>query len=324
MIIAGQITATTVYLVVVQSKNGELKLITPASYVTNEFSNFTQILKLYLKKINKPIKCACFGIAGPVINNEVQTTNLPWQIKAAELEDEFSIGWVKLFNDLVATAHGLFELKPNKIISINEGVDSKGGHIGLIAVGDGLGQSLIYRDENNYYPYASEGGHVDFAPGNQLESDLWEYLYSKNGQVEVEDVLSFHGVENIFKFLLYSKKIKQPEWFIEANNKPNKIIEYALSGDDDLAIETIDIFSDCFASEASNLALKGMTLGGIYIGGLIAKQIMIALDKQKFMKRFVKKGKMKTLLENIPVSLVLDDKTALLGAASYAMKKNLL
>lgn len=324
MIIAGQITATTVYLVVVQNKNGKLKLISPASYITNEFSDFTQILKLYLKKINKPIKYACLGIAGPVINNEVQTTNLPWQIKAAELKDEFSIGRVKLFNDLVATAHGLFELEPNKIISINEGVDSKDGHIGLIASGDGLGQSLIYRDENNYYPYASEGGHVDFAPVNQIESDLWEYLYSENGQVEVEDILSFHGIENIFKFLLYSRKLKQPGWYIDANNKPLKIIEYALSGNDDLATETIDIFSDCFASETSNLALKGMTLGGIYIGGLIVKQIMTALDKKRFMNRFIKKGKMETLLENIPVSLILDDKTALLGAASYAMKKNLL
>ncbi|RKX19442.1 MAG: hypothetical protein DRP35_07710 [Candidatus Zixiibacteriota bacterium] len=324
MIIAGQITATTVYLVVVQNTNGELRLITPMNYVTNEFSGFTQILKLYLKKINKPIKFACFGIAGPVINNEVQTTNLPWQIKAAELEDEFSIGQVKLFNDLVATAHGLFELKPNKIISLNEGVDSKDGHIGLIASGDGLGQSLIYRDENNYYPYASEGGHVDFAPGNQIESDIWEYLYAENGQVEVEDILSFQGIENIFEFLLYSKKIKQPKWYSEVNEKPQKIIEYALAGDDDLAIETIDIFSDCFASETSNLALKGMTLGGIYIGGLIAKQIMMAIDKKRFMKRFVKNGKMETLLKNIPVSLILDDKTALLGAASYAMKKNLL
>ncbi len=321
MIISGYITARTVDITCVKKVRGAMKLYNQVTYKTQEFSNLDSLLKLYMKKISEPVDYACFGVAGPVIQGEVQVTNLPWQIKANELSEKFSLGKVKLLNDLVATAHGVFELPQDKFIRLNVGESPVDGNMGMIAAGNGLGQSLIYRDENNYYPYASEGGHGDFSPSNQLEMDLWEYLYSDNGHVEIEDVLSFSGIENIFRFLLFNRNAEEPEWLKQTDDRPQKIIEMCLSGEDDLAIDTIEIFIGCFASEAANLALKGMTLSGIYIGGMIAKQVMTSIDKGRFMERFIKKGKMENLLEKMPVSLIIDEKTALLGAASFALKK---
>lgn len=319
MIIAGYISATTVDLVRTERVKGEIRLYSTKHFPTAEHSDLDSILTMYLEKIREPIKVACFGVAGPVINDEVRTTNLPWHIIADESRKKFSIGKVKLVNDLVATARGLFHLKSSKLISINSGAGSSVGQIGLLAAGNGLGQSLIYRDGDEIFPYASEGGHGDFAPANQIEVDLWEFIYSQKGHVEIEDVISLGGLVNIFDFLKDRKNQETPDWYQTAEDRPAAIIEMALAGKDDDANVALEILVDCLASEAANLALKGMTLGGVYLGGILTKQIMTAIDKPRFMERFVKKGKMESLLEQIPVSLIIDDNTALLGAAAIAL-----
>ena len=266
MIVAGYITASTVDLVLVRRVKGGIQLYNHVTYDNREFPQLDSILKLYLKKVKNGISHACLGIAGPIINNEVTTTNLPWHISAREIESGFGISSVKLMNDLVATAHGLFQLPADKFIRLNIGHPVPDGHIGLLAAGNGLGQSLIYCDREKHYPYASEGGHADFAPSNQLETDLWEYLYAEKGQVEVEDVVSFSGITNIYNFLLSTTPAKPAGWYVKAIDRPAKIIEMALAGKDEMAVKALDIFVECYASEAANLALKGMTMGGVYLG----------------------------------------------------------
>ncbi len=321
MIVAGYITASTVDLVLVRRVKGGIQLYNHATYDNYEFPQLDSILKLYLKNVKSGISHACLGIAGPIINDEVTTTNLPWHISAREIESEFGISSVKLVNDLVATAHGLFQLPPDKLIRLNIGHPVPDGHIGLLAAGNGMGQSLIYCDREKHYPYASEGGHADFAPSSQIETDLWEYLYAEKGQVEVEDVISFTGINNIYSFLMLASHAKPAAWYQKVTDRPAKIIEMALAGKDETAVRTLDIFVDCYASEAANLALKGMTLGGVYLGGAITKQIMTAINKATFMERFVKKGKMQAFLDKVPVNLIIDEKTALLGAAALALER---
>lgn len=324
MLLAGYITATTVDLVRVKRIKSEIRLLKRTSFVNQDYSNFESILKIYLKNNKDEIDLACFGVAGPVISDEIKATNILWNISARSIEKQFSILKVQLVNDLVATAYGLFHLSPDKLITINDGSAAKEGQIGLLAAGDGLGQSLIYREGDKLFPYASEGGHADFAPASQVESDLWEFLYAEKGQVEVEDVLSLTGLDNIYKFLLHRSNGNRPAWYekTEPHERPSQILEQALAGKDELAGETLGIFTDCLASEAANLALRGMTLGGVYLGGLIGKQIMTSLDKGRFMDRFVKKGKMESVLKEIPVSLIIDEKTALLGAAVISLERS--
>ncbi|MBN1211530.1 MAG: glucokinase [candidate division Zixibacteria bacterium] len=317
--IAGYISGNTVEIAKVREKKSQIELYEIESYNSKQFSNFKAILNLYLKHNTDKLSKACFGVAGPVIQNQVDTTNLPWHIIGEKIESDFSFKRVKLVNDIVATAHGLSQLGADKFFTINRGRKGENGNIGLIAAGTGLGEALIYSDGTRAYPYASEGGHADFAPGNQLEAELWAYLYSEQGHVEVEDIVSLSGLERIFNFLAENHGWKKTKWYEESSDRPSDILETALQGKDQKAVETLDVFIDCYASEAANLALKGMTLGGIYIGGLIAPQIITALDKGRFMERFVKKGKMESLLAKMPVGIIIEEKTPLQGAARIAL-----
>jgi len=318
-LLAGYIGGSRVDLAQVDRKQGEIRLTGFQRFRPSDFKNLDSILELYLRKAKKEFSAVCLGVAGPVIKNKVTTTNLPWHISRTSIQKKFAFGEVKLINDVVASAHGLALLDQDKFFTINEGTPEKNGNVGLMAAGSGLGQALIYTDGKAIYPYASEGGHSDFAPGSQLETELWEYLYSELGHVEVEDIISLGGLERIYNFLVDTQGGVRSDWFEKASDRASAIIEKALSGSDDTATQTLDIFIDCYASEAANLALKGMTLGGIYITGMIAPRIITALDKGRFMERFVKKGKMEGMLKNIPVAVIIEERTALLGAASVAL-----
>jgi len=314
--ICGYITATTTDLTRVAVHDGKPHLVNHRQFANKDFSDFDSVLSLYVRKTKGENKVACFGVAGPVINNSVTATNLPWKINGNDIVKNYPFQRVTIINDLVATAYGLFLLDDDKIFQINRGKRIKNGNMGLVAAGTGLGQAMLFFDGTKYCPYASEGGHVDFSPGNQLETELWEFLYSHQGYVEAEDVISLSGLDKIYHFMLATGRATKADWYKKARDKSGKLIEMALAGKDEMAVRTLDMFVDCYAAEAANVALVGMTVGGLYLGGLIAPQIMTFLDKGRFMERFIKKGKMESLLSHIPVGLIMDDKAALLGAAS--------
>jgi glucokinase len=321
--LAGYISGTTVELARVKHVDGGIKLSGQTTYASPDFSNFESILNLYLKRQKTDLKCACFGVAGPVINDEVLTTRLSWRLAATDIARQFGIGKVQLLNDIVAIAHSLPVLGKDRFYTINAGEKVVGGNIGLIAAGSGLGEALVFVDGASFLPVGSEGGHADFAPSNQLEAELWEYIYSDHGHVAVEDVLSLKGLDTIYNFVIDSQGNGHGAWYQKAKDKPSAIIEKALSGADAHASRTLEIFIDCYASEASNLALKGMTLGGIFIGGMIGPQIITLFDSGKFMERFVKRGKMESLLRRMPVEVIIEEKAALIGAAAVTAKMNL-
>lgn len=317
--LAGYITAGTVDLAFARRTGSELTLVKRASYKNSDFEGLEAILNHYMKRHGRESKTICLGVAGPVIDNKVITTNIPWKISGDELADKLKCRRVHLSNDLVTTAQGLRELPSDRFVTINKGIKNETGNIGLIAAGIGLGEAIIYRSEQGQVNCDSEGGHADFAPGNQLEAELWQYLYSEHGHIEVEDVLSLGGIERIYDFLVETQGMVESKELKGVTDKPGRIIELALSGANSTAGRTMDIFIDCYASEAANLALKGMTIGGIYLGGLIAPQIMTLLDTGSFLERFVKPGRMTDLLARMPVCLLIEDKTALIGAASLGL-----
>jgi len=318
-ILAGFISGSSVELARVTERKDGIRLVSHTVYNAREFSNFESILRLYLKRSRAEFTVACLGVAGPVIDETVSPTNLPWRLTSEDIKREFGFRKIRLINDVVATAHGLSQLSPEKFYTINRGTKDAKGNVGLIAAGTGLGEAMIMADTGRILPFPSEGGHCDFAPGNQLETELWQYLYSELGRVEVEDIVSFRGLENIFGFLVDMHGCRRGAWLDKAEDRAAMIIEMALSGKDETAVRALDIFVDCHASETANLALKGMTLGGIYIGGHIAPGILTVLDKGRFMRRFVKRGKMETLLSQIPVGVIIEERTPLLGAAAVGM-----
>ena len=318
-LLVGYISGSTVELARVSERKEGIRLVSQSSFEARLFTSFDSILRLYLRKTRAEFTTACFGVAGPVIDETVSTTKLAWRLSTADLKRDYGFRKVRLVNDVVASAHGISQLEPDKIYMISTGVEAAKGNIGLISAGSGLGEAIIHVDAGKQRPIASEGGHADFAPANQLEIELWQYIYSELGRVEVEDIVSYRGLESIYNFLIDTGAGKRGGWIENTDDRPAKIIEMALAGKDDTALRALDIFIDCYASEAANLALKGMTLGGIHIGGLIAPEIVTILDRGRFMRRFVKRGRMETMLSQIPVGVIIDERTPLLGAAAIGM-----
>lgn len=269
-----------------------------------------------------PLTAACFGVAGPVLNNTSRTTNIPWTIDGGKLAEFLNIPRVCLLNDLEATAYGLQLLRPDEIEDLNPNAPSPppDGTRVLLAAGTGLGESLLLWTGKNYHICPSEGGHVDFAPNNDLEIDLLRYLRTSHLHVSYERVLSGPGLYSIYQFLRDTKK-NEPTWFAEklpTGDPATLITEAGLMGKPDICKEALQLFVSVYGAEAGNMALKALAIGGVYLGGGIAPKILPALRKETFMKAFLAKGRYKRLLAKMPVRVILNPHTALLGAASVA------
>jgi len=269
-----------------------------------------------------PLTAACFGVPGPVLNNTCRTTNIPWTIEGDKLAEFLNIPHVRLLNDLEATAYGLQLLRPDEIEDLNPSAPSPppDGTRVLLAAGTGLGESLLLWTGKDYHICPSEGGHADFAPNNDLEIDLLRYLRTSYLHVSYERVLSGPGLYSIYQFLRDTKK-NEPTWFAEklpTGDPATLITEAGLSGKPDICKEALQLFVSIYGAEAGNMALKTLAMGGVYLGGGIAPKILPALQGDTFMKAFLAKGRYKRLLAKMPVRVILNPHTALLGAASIA------
>jgi glucokinase len=267
------------------------------------------------------IEAACFGIAGPVIQNVSRTTNLPWVVDGAALAKRFDVPKVRLLNDLEATAYGLLLLRPDELHTLNAGQPHPEKQaIGLIAAGTGLGECILFWDGRRYKPMPSEGGHADFAPNNDDEIELLRHVRSHYLHVSYERVLSGPGLLAIYEYLRDTKK-NEPTWLAEkiaAGDPAAEIAQAGLKGQAEIAKQALDLFVSIYGAEAGNLALKAMALNGVYVGGGIAPKLLDKLKDGTFMKAFTNKGRYKRLMSSIPVHVILNDRAALLGAAAGA------
>lgn len=271
----------------------------------------------------EPVKltAACFGVAGPVIENHAQTTNLPWVVDGAAIAKRFAIPRVQLLNDLEATAYGILLLRPDEVEVLNPGTPPKKRQaLALIAAGTGLGEAILFWDGKSYRPMPSEGGHTDFAPNNDYEIELLRYLRSQFLHVSYERILSGPGLLAIYEYVRDTKK-NEPTWLaekIKVGDPAAEIAEAGLKGQAEIAKQSLELFASIYGAEAGNLALKSLSLDGVYVAGGMAPKLIKKLQDGTFMKAFVNKGRYKRLLSNVPVKVVMNQQTALLGAASVA------
>lgn len=267
------------------------------------------------------VTAACFGIAGPVIDNHCETTNLPWVVDGLTIADRFAVSRVQLLNDLEATAYGILWLRPDELEVLNAGNPPKKRQaVALIAAGTGLGEAILFWDGKSYRPMPSEGGHADFGPNNDQEIDLLRYLRSQYLHVSYERILSGPGLHAIYEFLRDTRK-NEPTWLMEkikAGNPAAEIAQAGLQGQAEIAKQAIELFASIYGAEAGNLALKALSLDGVYVGGGIAPKLITKLKDGTFMKGFLNKGRYKKLLSKMPVKVIMNQQTALLGAASVA------
>lgn len=321
LLLAGDIGGTKCSLGIFRKTEQSLELLTAKTYASSSASTLEEIIAAFLAETDTPVTGACLGIAGPVIAGSVQTTNLPWHVAETELKKRFGWSKVKLVNDLVAMAGAIPQLNGEQLLELNPDAEQTAeGNIGLIAAGTGLGEALLLRHKGSYVACASEGGHKDFAPQNDLEYRLHRHLADIFGHVSIERLLSGSGLVNIYRFLRQEEGSPEPGWLSEklARDDAAAVISGAASRKQDAVCEkALHLFVEVYGAEAGNLALQAMTKGGIYIGGGIAPKIIEAITSTLFMEAFTAKGRMQPLLKKIPVRLILEPRVALLGAAAH-------
>ncbi len=321
MILAGDIGGTKVNLACFEVSGQRVLRGITDTYPSREHSNLVEIVRAFISAHHLTVEYASFGIAGPVKKGRAQLTNLPWVVDARELTRELGLKRTWLINDLEANAYGISGLEPVDFAVLNPGEEGAGGNAAIISAGTGLGEAGLFWDGHRYLPLACEGGHGDFAPRSELDVELWRYLRGRFGQVSWERLLSGPGSYNIYQFLRDTKRGEEPAWLTEElknGDPPSVVSRAALAGTCELCVRALDLFVTYYGAEASNLALKIMSTGGLYVGGGIAPKIIGKLQDGNFIKSFCASDRMKWLLEAMPVRVILNDKTALIGAARLA------
>ena len=323
MILAGEIGATRTRLGAFETEGSRLKCVVEKDYVSQQHDGLAGILADFIKTEGIPVHSACLGVAGPVRNGRSKISNLPWVIDAREVAKQLRLNSVGLLNDLEAYAYGIDGLDSKDFITLSEGAEDAEGNRAVISAKTGLGMAGMYWDGFRHHPFACEGGHGDFAPRNDLEMELLAYLKKKYGHISCERILSGPGIKNIYDFLRDAHKAEEPEWLrtemSTAPDPPALISKTALEGKAAICDQALSIFVSVFGAETGNCALTFMSTGGIFIGGSIAAKIVPKMKDAIFLESFWAKGRMETILKDMPVKIVANDDCIMIGAARYTL-----
>ena len=293
-----------------------------ATFSSREATSLDAVIDRILQRYPVQVKSACFGIAGPVINGECRTTNLPWIISQKKLQKRFGWDQLHLVNDLVSTAVAIPLLNHREVKALNGLRVRKDRNIGLMAPGTGLGMALLVYEDGHHRPIPSEGGHAGFAPCDESDVKLWHYLHARFGHVSLERVLSGQGLVNIYDWLRSGADYTESpdvQAAMRASEAAQVITENAVNGGDPLCRAALQRFCHVLGSAAGNLALTGMTTGGLFLGGGIPPRILPFLEAGDFINAFNAKGRFTDFMNNTAVRVILNDRAALMGAAAIAL-----
>jgi len=326
MILAGDIGGTKTNLALFEVQDDTLVMQVQKQFESREFASLNDVISAFEAQTSiAHIDAACFGIAGPVIEGRCRTTNLPWDITTTELQIHLGVDKVHLMNDLEATAYGMLSLPENEFVDLNPTGRVLNGNRAIIAAGTGLGEAMLYYDGTDYHPIGSEGGHCDFAPTTGQQDELLKWMRNRYpGHVSYERILSGPGIYTLYEFLYESGFAAQPASMMqipEGKDRSAMVSECALKEHDPLCLEALRLFAEIYGAEAGNLALKSMSLGGVYIGGGIAPKILPVMTNSHFMNGFASKGRFEEMLWGMQVKISLNPETALLGAAHFALDR---
>jgi glucokinase len=322
MILAGDIGGTKTYLGRFAVDAGRPVPVEIKSFQTRSYTGLEHMVQEFLGR-RCDVEVAAFGIPGPVVNERVDVTNVPWSLEASSLARSLKLRTVHLLNDLVATGYGIQALTGDELFVLNKGISTEQQTEALIAAGTGLGECVLQWHGCERTVLPCEAGHAGFAPHDSLQAELLQYLMRSSMYVCQERVLSGPGLVSIYNFLRDTRRGSENKVVAEAMREgdPAAVIAvHSEAGDDELSCRAMEVFLTAYGSEAGNLAVRTMALGGIYVGGGIAPKIARLLARGEFMRAFVEKERMEGMMPRIPVRVIMDDRTALRGAASFAFQ----
>lgn len=322
MILAGDIGGSSTRLALFDRLGTRVMPAVTAVFRSQTLASLNDAVRQFTGAHGVRIEAACFGIAGPVVGGRSAPPNLPWTVDASTLAAELGLANVGLLNDLEANAYGVAALEATDFIELNPEGSVRAGNAAIISAGTGLGEAGLYWDGSVHRPFACEGGHADFAPRDDVEAALLQYLVRRFGHVSYERVVSGPGLLNIYKFLRDEAGGEEPGWLTDAirtHGGPPAVSAAGLEGTSETCVKALHLFASFYGAEAGNLALKLMATHGVYIGGGIAPKIVPKLIDGTFMMAFAAKGRMTPLMEKIPVKVIGNDMTALIGAARWTL-----
>jgi len=321
MILSGDIGGTKTHLALFELEEETLTPTVVKSYVSREYRSLNEVVEELLGEHRPRISCAAFGIAGPIVDRKSKLTNLGWDVDSRDVAALLGLEMVGLLNDLEATAYGTLRLKESETVTLQKGTRQKNRPVAVIAAGTGLGEGGLMWDGRHYRSIPSEGGHTDFGPRNELEMELLRFLMETYQRVSYERLVSGPGLVKLYEFFRTRVDYPEPDWLHErmsAGDPSAAISQAALEDEDRACIDALEMFVTLYGAEAGNLALKILATGGVFVGGGIAPKILKKIQGGTFMDSFVRKGRYQSLLETMPVKVVTNQKTALVGAAHYA------
>lgn len=325
-VLAGDVGGTKTLLQIADFDQDRYRVVAQQRYENSAYANFSDIVHDFMVETQQPtIRAACFGIAGPVVatatGEHVKLTNLPWILDSDRLARDFSIPKVRLINDFQAAGYGMEVLTPADLVVLQRGTPEPQGVRALIGAGTGLGQGLLLARDGRYEAHSTEGGHADFAPTDEIQIELLRYLRREHPHVSYERVVSGRGLVNIYDFL--SDRCGDACTIVidaDVDDRAAAIGRAAMTSDDPLATQALEIFVDVYGAQAGNLALTTLATGGVYIAGGIAPKILSRLTDGRFMRAFRNKGRMSALVATIPVYVVTNPAVGLMGTALAASR----
>lgn len=318
MILAGDLGGTKSNLGLFDVRQGKLARVASKRYASQKHSGLEEMARDFLRETGAKVTAASFGVAGPVVENNVHGSNLPWDVDGTAMARLLGLPRVRLLNDLEAAAFGIGVLEPQDIETLHAGVSTPQANRVVIAAGTGLGEGVLFWDGKQHLPMATEAGHSDFAPNTAQQAALWQYLKTRYEFVSSEKILAGSGFQRVHEFL--DASVRHPGFDNGAIDPAPEIARRGLSGECPVCVATLDLWTEIYGSEAGNLALRTVALGGIYIAGGIVVKILPKLREGRFTAAVRHKEKLGDFLARIPIHVVLNEDCPLLGAAFVAWK----
>jgi glucokinase len=322
VILAGDVGGTKTLLGLFRQVDGKTVCVREGSLPSQRFRCFEDLIGEFLSRTDCRVRRCVIGVAGPVVGGRSQVVNLRWPVETRRLAHVLGTDAVRVINDLEATAWGIPVVPPRKTVSLTPGLRARTGNAALVAAGTGLGMALMPWDGERHHPRASEGGHQTFGPRDDLEIDLVRFLRRRHGRVSIERAVSGPAMSALYEFLVSSGRGKQSglmrRRLAESDDTNAVVAQAGLTGEDAVAGKALDLFVSLYGAVAGDLALVAKATGGVFVGGGIAPKILPKLRAGGFIEAFRDKGRLRPLLERIPVRVILEPRTALLGAAQCA------
>ncbi|PZD75164.1 Glucokinase [Acaryochloris thomasi RCC1774] len=321
-LLAGDIGGTKTILRLNQVEGDTTQTLAESTYPSADFDHLNPMIETFLATVDgeRP-QVACLAIAGPVLNDTCQLTNLSWQLNGRQMEKALEIPRIHLMNDFAAIGYGILALKDDDLKTLQDQPIQAQSNIAVLGAGTGLGEALLVWQQENYQVLAIEGGHTDFPARNELEIGLLQYLQGKHGRISVERVVSGQGIYAIYEYLRdthFAPESAAVKIAMESQDPTAVVGQYGLKNSDPLCTKAVEIFVSAYGAEAGNLALKSLPFGGLYIAGGVAPKLLPKLQDGLFLDSFLDKGRMEKLLKTIRVSVILNPKVGLMGAALFA------